>query len=488
MTASTPRSRRPTATSNFGVGRRESHDASAFYDRFVAPNITDESLVVQPSCQDTLFVGDARDMTPAQVADHSVARVVTSPPYFAGKEYEEALGVGHVPETFSDYLAMLHDVFAVCFDKLESGGRIAVNVANLGRKPYRSLAADVIRILEDLGFLLRGEIVWRKSQAAGGSCAWGTYQRPGNPVLRDVTERIVVASKGRFDRAIVAGEREARGLPAEGTISMDEFMEATTDLWEIPAESARRVGHPAPFPVALPRRLIDLYTYRGDLVLDPFMGSGTTAIAAVESERHYVGFDTDPAYVAHARERIRQAEISRDNPATGPARHRVTVRPGPAEKGAAPSPDEAASRGQKASELAGAVLVAAGFHHLETAVTIADLGIGVSFRGLDADGRTWLFELVGAYATTRAGLARSDVLVRTIGKAALLRSARDKDPERSDLGPLIILTTDLPPVRSGAGRSLELVTGADQLVHDVVRLLDETSQDTLTRWAGRPTA
>ena len=140
-------------------------------------------------------------------------------------------------------------MFDECKRVLEPGGRIAVNVANLGRRPYRSLAGDVTEILQDLGLLLRGEVVWWKGRAAGGSCAWGTFQRPGNPVLRDVTERIVIASKGRFDRALRPEERHRVGLPSTATISRDEFLEATTDLWEIPPESATRVGHPAPFPV-----------------------------------------------------------------------------------------------------------------------------------------------------------------------------------------------------------------------------------------------
>ena len=134
--------------------------------------------------------------------DRSVALVVTSPPYFAGKQYEASLGENGVPAPYFEYLALLRDVFAECRRVLEPGGRIAVNVANLGRRPYRSLAGDVTEILQDLAFLLRGEVVWWKGRSAGGSCAWGTFQQPRNPVLRDVSELVVVASKGRFDRAL----------------------------------------------------------------------------------------------------------------------------------------------------------------------------------------------------------------------------------------------------------------------------------------------
>ncbi len=254
---------------------------------------------------DQLFHGDARDMSEGQVADRSVALMVTSPPYFTGKEYETDLAAGHVPASYGEYLEMLHDVFAVCLRKLEPGGRMAINVANLGRKPYRSLSADVISILQDdLGMLLRGEIIWQKARGAGGSCAWGSYRSPQNPVLRDVTERIVIASKGRFDRAIKRADREDRGLPSVPSIEAEEFLEATIDVWELPTESATKVGHPAPFPVSLPRRLIELYTYQADLVLDPFVGSGTTAVAAAGTGRHYVGFDTEASYIGLARERL----------------------------------------------------------------------------------------------------------------------------------------------------------------------------------------
>lgn len=300
-----------TATSEFGSGKRESHDSTSFYERFSPPVISGDERVEEAVVRDQLFCSDARSMTSEQVADRSVALMVTSPPYFTGKEYETDMAAGHVPSSYAEYLQMLHDVFAVCLTKLEPGGRMAVNVANLGRKPYRSLSADVISILQDdLGMLLRGEIIWQKAKGAGGSCAWGSFRSPQNPVLRDVTERVIIASKGRFDRALKRPLREQRGLPHEATIDTDDFLGATIDVWEIPTASATRVGHPAPFPVALPRRLIELYTYRDDLILDPFIGSGTTAVAAVETGRHYVGFDTEQDYLDLATERINEVTVS----------------------------------------------------------------------------------------------------------------------------------------------------------------------------------
>src|SRR6478735_1305210 len=302
------RDRRPTSTSSFGVGRRESHDASGFYRRFHPLAVSDADDVLPPKPVAEPFVcGDARAMP--EVADGSVGLVVTSPPYFAGKQYEEELEREGVPGSYLEYLQLLTDVFAECVRTLEPGGRIAVNVANLGRKPYHSLSADVVRILQDeLGLLLRGELIWQKAEGAGGSCAWGSFRSAANPVLRDISERVIVASKGRFDRARSVRQRAAEGLPHESTVMTEDFLALTLDVWSMPTESARRVGHPAPFPVELPEQLIRLYTYADDLVLDPFMGSGSTLAAAARLGRRYVGYDLDPAYVELARQRVAEAD------------------------------------------------------------------------------------------------------------------------------------------------------------------------------------
>ena len=303
--------RRKTTTSNFGVGARENHDATPFYDRFRSPELSDDNDVPRPEPVAEPFVhGDARHMD--RVADGSVALVVTSPPYFAGKQYEEELEREGVPSSYLEYLEMLTDVFAESVRKLEPGGRIAVNVANLGRKPYRSLSADVIRILEhDLGLLLRGELIWQKGEGASGSCAWGSFRSAANPVLRDISERVIVASKGRFDRARSVKQRAADGLPYESTLMTEDFMALTLDIWSIPPESARRVGHPAPFPVELPEQLIRLYTFKDDLVLDPFMGSGSALVAAARLGRRYIGYDLDESYVDIARRRVEERAPAR---------------------------------------------------------------------------------------------------------------------------------------------------------------------------------
>ena len=308
--------RRRTATSNFGVGRRESHVADAFYARFEAPELSADEHVNPHEAGVSRLCGDARRMD--ALADDSVALVVTSPPYFAGKQYEEELDREGVPGSYIEYLALLRDVFAECKRVLEPGGRIAVNVANLGRKPYRSLAADVMTILQDdLRLLPRGEIVWQKGEGASGSCAWGSFRSAANPVLRDVTERVIVASKGRFGRARSPKERRRDGLPHESSVGADEFMALTLDVWDIPPESALRVRHPAPFPVELPQRLMELYTYRGRsrgrplhrLRLD---ARGGAALRAATPS----GYDLDPAYVELARARLAD---ERAEPTASPA-------------------------------------------------------------------------------------------------------------------------------------------------------------------------
>ncbi len=145
---------------------------------------------------------------------------------------------------------------------------------------------------------MRGEIIWQKAAGANGSCAWGSFNSASNPTLRDLHEYVLVFSKGDFRRA----------YKGKSTISTEAFMRDTLSVWNIRPESAKKIGHPAPFPVELPFRLIDLYTYEGDLVLDPFLGSGTTCVAAKMLHRDYVGYDTIRRYCDLARNRL--AEIS----------------------------------------------------------------------------------------------------------------------------------------------------------------------------------
>ena len=466
-------SRKGTQTSSFGFSRREGHDATRFYERFEAPVIEGGRDVqrVEPTVNH-LWVGDARDMDACvaaepgspTLADDSVALVVTSPPYFVGKDYEIEPGNGAVPPDYRSYLLLLRDVFAECLRKLEPGGRIAVNVANLGRKPYRSLASEVIRILEDLGFLLRGEIVWVKARALGGSCTWGSFQSPANPVIRDTTERIVIAGKGRFDRAVPKAQRARRNLPHIGTMTKEDFMEYTTDVWEIPAESASRVGHPAPFPVELPRRLIELYTYRDDVVLDPFLGSGTTALAAVQTGRQFAGFDLDPAYIALARERLQGSELT-DWAGTGAA----LVSGGRQPKVFATVEElvaAAADRGLRSAEIGEALLRLCGFEVERKGRKLAALGVEVDFVAKTPGGRRVNVLLGGPHSGNRPGLKRTDVLWKVLGRAAVLSAV----PE-AERCPLLVLTTGLPRLGSPEAKALGNATGPGRPIAAVINML-----------------
>jgi site-specific DNA-methyltransferase (adenine-specific) len=452
--------RRSTSTSDFGVGRREGHDASDFYARFAAPEVSDDDqLDDDPAARriDRIYCGSSADMS--QVADGSVALVVTSPPYFAGKAYETELDAEHVPATYLEYLQMLRDVFAECVRTLEPGGRIAVNVANLGRRPFRSLSADIVTILQDdLRLLLRGEVVWVKQRGASGSCAWGSFQRATNPVLRDLTERVIIASKGRFDRAVPAAERARRGLPSTSTVLRDEFMDATLDLWEIPPESARRVGHPAPFPVALPERLINLYTYAGDLVLDPFMGSGTTAVAAVRTGRHYVGYDTDQAYVAAATARVESERAVGAAGATAPV-PQVPSEPIDGEDVI----DRARREGRGAKELTRDLLELAGFGHVEVGPKTA--GVEMTFAVRDVDDRRLLVDLCGAFTSSRPGLKRPDALWKALGRAAAVQLMTDDEPVE-----VVLVSTDVPTRASTLGKALSAAAGPAGPVLEVLEL------------------
>ena len=482
--------RATTATSAFGVGRRENHDASAFYSRFAAPELSDddelgpkpfELILPEPPC----ILGDARDMT--HLPDASVALVVTSPPYFVGKEYEQAVTGANAdrnasppPASYIEYLKMLRDVFAECKRVMEPGGRIAVNVANLGRKPYRSLAADVIRILQDdLGLLLRGEIIWIKAEGAAGSVAWGSFRKATNPVLRDLSERVIVASKGRFDRARSPHQRAQEGYPHKNTMSVDEFMEATLDLWRIDAESARRVSHPAPFPLQLPRRLIELYTYEDDLVLDPFLGSGTTLVAAARTGRRGVGYDLEPEYIKIATQRV-ATELAREHPkplevlATDPLPLDFEL-PENHEDRVDDFQRRAVADGKKAQDLAKKLLEDVGFQIIKEAYKIPKAGVQFNFHVVDAGGdREYLVDVSGAFTTVRPGLMRTDTLWKTLGRAHVLKA---KFPNAR----LLILTSNLPKPSSPGDRALRAVKPWS--VFDAIEMYDPHGRARLKAYA-----
>ncbi len=244
------------------------------------------SQAIPSEVTNRLYLGSSEDMH--QIPDYSVHLVVTSPPYNASKEYDQDLSI-------QEYRELLQKTFQETYRVLVTGGRACINIANLGRKPYLPLHAFLITDMLDLGFVMRGEIIWDKGGSASASTAWGTWMSATNPVLRDVHEYILVFSKESFSRKVD---------PGESTIEKEEFLEATKSIWSFPAVSAKKIGHPAPFPEELPRRLIQLYTFEGDVVLDPFCGSGTTCLAAKRLGRRYIGYDIHQQYLDLAMKRL----------------------------------------------------------------------------------------------------------------------------------------------------------------------------------------
>lgn len=289
------RKRKSTRTSPFGAPGRISHDSSEFYASRLFQDQAEPGPVeyvenaVPAEVLNRIFEKSAEQMD--ELDDCSIHLMITSPPYNVRKEYDEDL-------TLDEYLDLLRRVFRETHRVLVPGGRACVNLANLGRRPYLPLHIYVIELMLEAGFLMRGEIIWNKGSSASASTAWGSWMSATNPVLRDVHEYILVFSKDAFAR------------PAEGresTIRKEDFLDWTKSVWSFPAASARQVGHPAPFPEELPRRLIELYSFRGDVVLDPFCGSGTTCLAARQADRGFVGYEIDRGYAELARRRLQAA-------------------------------------------------------------------------------------------------------------------------------------------------------------------------------------
>jgi len=284
-----------TQTSAFGTSGRVNHDSSKFYNskmyNELSKNKSSEIIKENTLSKQNLnkiFCSSSEKMK--ELPDNSIHLMVTSPPYNVGKEYDKDLSL-------EEYLKLLHNVFKETKRVLVNGGRVCINIANLGRKPYIPLHSHIIKIMSDLGFLMRGEIIWDKSSSAGVSTAWGSWQSAKNPTLRDIHEYILIFSKDDYSR-----QKDQK----KDTITKNEFMDFTKSIWTFSAVSAKKIGHPAPFPEELPRRLIQLYTFENDVVLDPFMGSGQTALASIKSKRNFVGYDIDKKYCELAEKRIKE--------------------------------------------------------------------------------------------------------------------------------------------------------------------------------------
>lgn len=283
-----------TKTSAFGSPGRINHDSTSFYASKLYEGIPNGKIVnyientIPYDYLDKVLCKSSEKME--ELPDNSIHLMVTSPPYNVGKEYDNNL-------TLKDYRVFLKRVWSEVKRVLVPGGRACINIANLGRKPYIPLHVFLIEDMLDLGFLMRGEIIWNKASSGSPSTAWGSWLSAKNPTLRDIHEYLLIFSKDTFSR---------ESLIRKSTISKEEFLEYTKSVWTFFAEPARKVGHPAPFPVELPYRLIQLYTFEGDVILDPFIGSGQSAIAAIKTRRHYVGYEINKEYVKLAEKRIKK--------------------------------------------------------------------------------------------------------------------------------------------------------------------------------------
>jgi len=284
---------RKTKTVSFGSIVRESHDSKKFYNSklfsqfHIEKNVEFKEFKLDDDSLNKIYCKSSENMD--EIPDNSVHLMITSPPYNVGKEYDEDL-------TLDEYLDLLTRVFEQSYKKLVTGGRACINIANIGRKPYIPLHAMIIEMMLNLGFLMRGEIIWDKSASAGGSCAWGSWMSASNPVLRDYHEYILIFSKESYCKN--------KSQQKHDTIEKEDFINWTKSIWTFPAVNAKKIGHPAPFPIELPHRLINLYSYEGDVVLDPFCGSGTTCIAAFQNNRKYIGYEIKKDYVKLSYDRL----------------------------------------------------------------------------------------------------------------------------------------------------------------------------------------
>jgi len=270
-----------------GSGARKAF-VSTFQDKTELKEVIDSNN--KSKIIDEIFNKSSENME--ELENNSVSLTVTSPPYNIGKESDLDL-------TDDEYWSMMGDIFKETYRVTESGGRLVVNVANLGRKPYIPFSKYFTELLIEIGFIMRGEIIWQKSKGANANFAWGSWLSASNPVIRDIHEYCLVFSKDSLKKS----------TQGESSLEKEEFMESTLSIWNINPARAKKIGHPAPFPVELPKRFINLYSFKDDLVLDPFIGSGTTAIASKLLQRNYVGYEINKEYIEIANKRLR-AETS----------------------------------------------------------------------------------------------------------------------------------------------------------------------------------
>ena len=242
--------------------------------------------------ENTIYCGDCIEII-GEIPDNTVDCVITSPPYCVGKEYEAELHI----DTYEDFI---YRVMCAIKRVLKDDGRICWNV------PYQMYTKEMVKevsqwaitynALTRAGLCIRDNITWEQNNSDNDT-AWGSFASASAPWLRHQTEAIIVAYNNQW-------KKQHKGI---STITNAEFMKYVIDIWKMP--TARRIGHPAPYPLELPNRCIKLFTYQNDLVLDPFAGSGTTCLAAKQLNRRYIGIDKIEKYCDIARERLSQTQI-----------------------------------------------------------------------------------------------------------------------------------------------------------------------------------
>lgn len=295
-----------------------------------------------------IICGDALKAL-AKMPANSVHLVVTSPPYNLEIKYKNHSD--NLSE--KEYLEWMAKVWRECRRVLCDGGRLCINMGENKRQniTYPTFAAFIMQCVK-LKMLYRGTIIWNKNSAAR-HCAWGSWKSPANPHLVPRHEYIIVFSKGSYR---LCGRRE------DIDISPEQFMEYTRTVWNFGTESRARVGHPAPFPINLPARLIQFYTYRGNTVLDPFAGSGTVGVACKMLGRNYMLIDNSAEYCKLAKKRI--ANYKSESP--------VPVRSGNGE-----TYRRVKSLSQKARKEIEGMIYAAGFSERYGEITVEDGEVGV---------------------------------------------------------------------------------------------------------------
>lgn len=237
-----------------------------------------------------VIVGDCLDVMRGWPAE-SVDLIVTSPPYNLSKDY----GIYDDDKAWPTYLNFLNETWRTCYNILKPDGRIAINCADKNRGATRQPTHVFVTMqLMEIGFKYRDTVVWDKKQVHTRT-AWGSWKSPSNPYLIAPFEFILIFSKNSFRKNGGATD-----------LTNKEFIDWSLALWGFQPEV--RIDHPAAFPVELPKRLIKLYSFIHDVVVDPFVGSGTTCVASKMLRRRFIGIDLNPTYCEMARKRLSQVE------------------------------------------------------------------------------------------------------------------------------------------------------------------------------------